>query len=458
MDTSADPKADHRLQAVRALLRGERVTDVARAFGMARSDLYKFRTRALNAMREALKDQPRGPKRAANRLREEKEQRVVALCARYPTMSSYQLIHRLGQDAPNPRTIQRIRARRGLPRVPKRAPTLIPARRLSKRVIRRVQQLIKQKPHLGPERLAWDLQNGEHLQISPSSIKRLKRAMYPPDPPHVWRFYERHHPHSLWHGDLMEKVGLTGTLPVQTAHQLTLLDDYSRAYVFCDLFLEPNLRTTIQALIAAMRQWQVIPKAVVFDNGPEFKGKLLSVFCDHLGIRLIHTSVRHPQTNGKLERAFRDDMKDFYKLYDEWHFEQLRYDLPSYIHYRNYIRGHKALGGKPAITRLREQDRMALPWVLERLERYAQYKMARKVIPPEGCMRLFGRAAYIDASLAGTEVMIYETLEGLEVQRDGQPIALLRGYRRWRHLYWGHKVSKLPSAFYFEPYNGTNCP
>ena len=256
----------------------------------------------------------------------------------------------------------------------------------------------------------------------------------------------------------MEKVGLTGTMPKQTAHQLTLLDDYSRAYVFCDLFLEPDLRTTIQALIAAMRQWRVIPQAVVFDNGPEFKGKLLSVFCDHLDIRLIHASVRHPQTNGKLERAFRDDMKDFYQRYDAWHFDQLRRDLPSYIHYRNYIRGHKALRGQPAITRLREQDRMALPWVLDHLERYAQYELARKVIPPQGRMRLFGRAAYIDASLAGTEVTIHETLEGLEVQRDGQPIALLRDYRRWRHLYWGYELSKLPSAFYFEPYDGANCP
>jgi hypothetical protein len=34
---------------------------------------------------------------------------------------------------------------------------------------------------------------------------------------------------------------------------LTLLDDYSRGYVFCALFLEPDVRTTIQALIAAMR-------------------------------------------------------------------------------------------------------------------------------------------------------------------------------------------------------------
>jgi len=77
---------------------------------------------------------------------------------------------------------------------------------------------------------------------------------------------------------------------------------------------------------------------------------LLSAFCDQLGIRLIHASVNHPQTNGKLERAFRDDMRDFYKRYDAWLFDELRRDLPAYVHYRNHIRGHRALGGKPAIT------------------------------------------------------------------------------------------------------------
>jgi transposase InsO family protein len=112
----------------------------------------------------------------------------------------------------------------------------------------------------------------------------------------------------------MEKVTLTDL--DRTAYQLAVQDDYSRGYVFCDLFLNPDIRTTIRALIAAMRTWQVIPEAVAFDNGSPFKGRLLSAFCDQLGIRLIHASVNHPQTNGKLERAFRDDIRDFYCQYD----------------------------------------------------------------------------------------------------------------------------------------------
>jgi transposase InsO family protein len=61
-----------------------------------------------------------------------------------------------------------------------------------------------------------------------------------------------------------------------------------------------------------MRQYRTILKGVVFDNGPQFKGYLLSAFCANLGIRLMHASVGHPQTNGKLERAFRDDWQEYY--------------------------------------------------------------------------------------------------------------------------------------------------
>jgi transposase InsO family protein len=107
-------------------------------------------------------------------------------------------------------------------------------------------------------------------------------------------------------------------------------------------------------MIAAMRTWQVIPKAVLFDNGSHVRGKLLWTFCQNLGIRIIYSSVNHPQTSGKLERAFQDDMRDFYRQYDEWLLDHLRHDLPSYGHYRKYIRGHRALGGKPSVSRLQE--------------------------------------------------------------------------------------------------------
>jgi hypothetical protein len=41
------------------------------------------------------------------------------------------------------------------------------------------------------------------------------------------------------------------------------------------------------------------------------------------------------------------------------------------------------------MTRLAEQHRMAVPWVLDMLEEYARYPMMQKRVTPEGCLVLF---------------------------------------------------------------------
>jgi len=455
MSATSYEKEDRRLDAVVALLQGEKAGDVGRKFDIARSDLYKFRRRALHAMREALKDRRRGPHSPHNKLNVALEQRVIALCERYPTLSSYQIHRRIGEDAPSPRTIQRLRKRRGLPRVPKRAPPTVAARRLPERIVKRACQAIREKPHLGPERISWDLQNGANMLISPSSIKRLKYALNPREPKPVWKFYERSRPHDLWHGDFMEKIRITDTWPPQYALQLAILDDYSRGYVFCDLFITPDQRHVIRGMISAMRRWYAIPKVIIFDNGSPFKGKLISTFCQNLGIRLTHTAVCHPQTNGKLERAFRDDMKDFYKTFGEWHLDQLRRELPDYLNYRNYVRGHRALGGKPSITRLDEHEDLVDFHLLDKLESFASYEVGRKIISTGGCIRMFGRSVRVGAEFAGFEVTFFETLEGLEARLGDKRIGLLKNYRDLRQLSpWNWE--RLPATLHFDRMSGAD--
>src|SRR5215813_10443296 len=127
-------KEDRRLHAVLAPFKGESAAQICSTFRIARSDLYKFRARALAAMRQALVDQHRGPKRAQNRLAAAREQQVVSSCQRHPTRRSYRARETLGPDAPSARTIQRIRIRHGLARLPKRAPPSVPVRRVPVRI------------------------------------------------------------------------------------------------------------------------------------------------------------------------------------------------------------------------------------------------------------------------------------------------------------------------------------
>jgi transposase-like protein len=206
-------KEERRLLAVLALLRGETAAQVCKQYNICRSDLYKFRRRALAAMRKAMKDQRRGPRHPSNRLPGEQEQRIRVLSQRSPTLSSYQVERALAPNSPSPRTVQRVRKRLHLPRLRKRNTPSFKAHRFTDDEKKLIRRTVETKLYLGPYRFAWDLQNEYGLPISPSTIRRVKRAImnerHPPPAALIWRFYERHHPHSLWHGDFLEKVTLT---------------------------------------------------------------------------------------------------------------------------------------------------------------------------------------------------------------------------------------------------------
>lgn len=93
------------------------------------------------------------------------------------------------------------------------------------------------------------------------------------------------------------------------------------------------------------------------------------------------------------------------------------------------MRGHLALKGKSSITRLQEQDFFALPEILERLERYAWRMMGSKTVGAHGFLRLRTRDVFVHPNLQGKEVMLYETVDGLQAESDDGRMFLLLKYR-----------------------------
>ena len=110
------------------------------------------------------------------------------------------------------------------------------------------------------------------------------------------------------------------------------------------------------------------------------------------------------------------------------------------------------------MTRLAEQHRMAVPWILDALEEYARYLLMQKPVSPEGCLSLFRRQVYLDVALSGQVVMCYETVQGLEVRGANQQVYLLREYRRWQNRYWWNWGQELPEDLRFAPYTPPGCP
>jgi len=128
------------------------------------------------------------------------------------------------------------------------------------------------------------------------------------------------------------------------------------------------------------------------------------------------------------------------------------------IEYRNYVRGHCALGGKPSITRLNEEH-----------SRVACFRYAR---PSRKLCQLRNRPPHPVARLELPDVQpgsprghhalkhgshLLETLDGLEARMDGQSIAILRDWRTYGRMSWCD-LRKLPTVLNFEPYGASGSP
>jgi len=152
----------------------------------------------------------------------------------------------------------------------------------------------------------------EGVHVTPRTIDRViqregwTRADASPAPaPH--RFTHAA-PNDLWQ---MDAKGAYPLAPGAWCHALSVLDDHSRFAV--GLTALPRLQTAAvrSALTRSFEQYGV-PRALLMDHGtPWWSSKgpagltTLGVFLLKQGIHLIFGAIRHPQTQGKVERFHR---------------------------------------------------------------------------------------------------------------------------------------------------------
>ena len=129
---------------------------------------------------------------------------------------------------------------------------------------------------------------------------------------------------------------------------MLFLDDASRKILAAREFKNANTENSI-ALVdkLVVDYWGIMPlKELISDNGSEFgahrkngKKEWDSRFKRHLeslGIKLITSRIKHPQTNGKIEKLF-----DCYNRYRD-DFES----LDDFVYWYNDVRFHESLDTK----------------------------------------------------------------------------------------------------------------
>jgi putative transposase len=149
-----------------------------------------------------------------------------------------------------------------------------------------------------------------------------------------WIRYERRFSNSLWHADWFE----------QHEDQIILFeDDASRFITGYGVFRNATAKNSMLVLELAVQSYG-IPRQLMTDHGTQFTS-LPRDTCDdprpnefqqilqNYGIRHIKARVKHPQSNGKVERVGQT-LQRLWKHYQCW---------DSAVFYYNYERPHSSL-------------------------------------------------------------------------------------------------------------------
>ena len=190
---------------------------------------------------------------------------------------------------------------------------------------------------------------GAAAQHDPShSVAPRPGAAGRPTIPALQRF-ERERPNELWQMDFKGPRGWP-----QPVGPLSVLDDHSRYLIALAANGSTQGEPVRQQLEEAFQRCGV-PEAMLMDHGSPWWGHLapsghtrLSLWLMRQGIRLHWSRIRHPQTQGKVER-FHGSLQ---RALERRGFPQ-QPRKPGLIDYRwehNYVRPHEALGMKTPAT------------------------------------------------------------------------------------------------------------
>ena len=183
--------------------------------------------------------------------------------------------------------------------------------------------LAEQNIHIGHNRIHQILKEEGLVKDEPHIQRRRK-----------WIRYERRYSNSLWHADWFEEP-----------HEQIILfeDDASRFITGYGVFTNANMENSNQVLNKAISNYG-IPKQMMTDHGTQFTSLPRETCLDpqqnkfqqllkQYQIIHIKARVKHPQSNGKVERAGQT-IEQLRKHFSNWE---------DTVYYYNFQRPHSSL-------------------------------------------------------------------------------------------------------------------
>jgi len=187
-----------------------------------------------------------------------------------------------------------------------------------------MEELLKEKGKHIPHNRIHRIMKKHNLAITePRKSKRRK-----------WIRYERRHSNSLWHADWFDHNG---------ENIILIEDDASRFLVGFGVYNNANAVNSSLTLKKSVNKFGK-PKQLITDHGTHFMS-LQREDCENpepnkfqellikINIQHIKARVKHPQTNGKVERLV-GTLRRYYKHFKDWN---------KTVKFYNYKRPHMSL-------------------------------------------------------------------------------------------------------------------
>jgi transposase InsO family protein len=268
-----------------------------------------------------------------------------------------------------------------------------------------------QHPAWGGRKIARRLFEMDGTVIAPSTVTAILHrygliTTAASEAATAWRRFEHPEPNQLWQIDFK---GHFDTLKAR-CHPLTALDDHSRFNLLLKACPRTDGRTVQPWFVEAFRRYG-LPVRINADHGapwgapsaPYHGLSRLSVWFIRLGIRVSHSRVRHPQTNGKEERFHRTLQTE---VLNGRGFENLDHVQHAFDHWRpvyNCERPHDALGLATPASRYRPSPR-PYPESLPPIEYGPDDRVYR--VPVDGWLRVHGRRLKVSNALTGLPIAV----------------------------------------------------
>jgi transposase InsO family protein len=291
-----------RLHAVKEVLDGASVTDVAKRNGVTRQTVHSWLRRYANDGIAGLADKSSKPESCPHQMPAATEALIVEMRRSHPNWG--------------PRTIRTNLARQGLDPLPGRSS-------IYRALVR-------------------------HRLLEPTQRKRSKSD---------YKRWERSKSMELWQMDVVGRFYLLDGTELKV---VTGIDDHSRYCVCARVVARATARPVCDALTFALKQHGT-PSEILTDNGKVFTARFgpgpgpvrFDRICHENGIKHRLTAPYSPTTTGKVERFHRTFRSEFLKNHDRTHssIEQAQQALDAWVASYNTERPHQAIGDHPPAER-----------------------------------------------------------------------------------------------------------